>query len=89
MKKTENIEYRRFSINALMKLQPLPTTDNIYENSSIEKSETELNVINISRSSENSFQMVQNEVPLTPETLLSIFYKYHCYKPTIIEEFKK
>lgn len=87
-KKTENMENRNFSFNALPKLQQLPTTDNIYKNSSIENSEIELNIINISKSSENSFQVVQNDVPLTIETLLSIFYKYHCYKPKIMEEFK-
>lgn len=81
-KKTEIIEDRSFNTNALLKLQPLPTTDNI------EMSEVELNVINISKSSENSFQMVQNEMSLTPETLLSIFYKYHYYKPAIVEELK-
>jgi hypothetical protein len=82
------LEDKNLSFNALPKLQLLLTTDNNYKNSSNENSEIELNVINISKSSGNSFQVVKKDFPLTIETLLSIFYKYHCSKPKIMEEFK-
>lgn len=81
------IEDRRISNNfGLPRIQPLLTHKN-YLNTLNEKSEIELKVIDMSASEEKNSRIVQNELLLTPEILLSIFYKYYYNEPiTTMEE---
>lgn len=79
------MEKRISSINQLLKLQPLPVID-FWD----EKSEIELNAVDMSEAIKKASQKIRDQMPFTPESFLGIFYKHQnfTYKPTsnVVEE---
>lgn len=73
--------------DTLLRIQQLPM-DIVDLDLLNEKSEAEINIVDMSVSKKKSLQ--SKELPLTQETLLGIFYKYHYYKPmnTSVEKSK-
>lgn len=68
------MERRMSSINQLLKLQPLPAID-FWD----EKSEMELNAVDMSEAIKKESKKIRDQMPFTPESFLGIFYKYHYY----------
>lgn len=85
LKTTETTEKIHHSMNAIPRLPPLLPDYKSFIDLFDEKSEIELNTIDMSGSDEKHFEVttfVRNEQLLTQETLLGIFYKF--YKPMIV-----